>query len=368
MRICFTLGMALAESGITKVVINLANLLAQQDLDYEVHLLCIADSSEIARLDINKNIILESFYKQKNKYSCYIGAACGIHKYCLEKKIQALVISGMEWVPFYFLGLRGVSVSVYAWEHLNFKAGPKFRLEWIGKRLACRYSKGIINITKKDQAMYRTYSAQAKLYQIYNICGVDKCYQNYNQHSKKIISVGYLASIKGFDMLIDVAKKVLPQYPEWSWDIYGEGDMRMQLQESIDRLQLQKQLHLMGYHENLNELYKEYGFYVMTSRAEGFGMVLMEAQKSGLPIVSFDIPCGPSDTIINEKNGYLIPPFDKDEMARKILELIQNVDLRIQFSQNADCCHREMQNEYILEAWHSMLADGKEQNEEDIFL
>jgi len=142
-----------------------------------------------------------------------------------------------------------------AWEHRNFDGGPKFRLEWLGKRIAFKWFDCIINITKKDMNLYRAYSRKAKLYQIYNVCGVSsECDSEYDSESKRIISVGYLSHVKGFDMLIDVAAKVLPKHKNWIWDIYGEGDARRELQEKIDKCFLDNQLCLMGCHDNLGSI------------------------------------------------------------------------------------------------------------------
>jgi len=373
-KICFALYDDSIKSGIAKVVVNLANLLARDITKYEVHILYISRISGKLVPFLHDRVMQDSLNIKGNKCAHYIGATTRIRRYLLNKQIQIFVISGMEFVLPFFIGTRRYKakepkVSMFAWEHLNFMAGPKFRLEWIGKRLACKYFDGIINITKKDYMLYRQYSSKARLNQIYNVCRLDENFGEkqsyYDLNSKKIISVGYLAPIKGFDMLIEVAAKVLPQYPEWSWDIYGEGALKGQLQDEIEKANLQYQLHLKGWMDDLEELYHEYSFFVMTSRMEGFGMVLIEAQKNGLPIISFDIPCGPSDTIGNGKNGFLIPPFDVDTMADKISELICNAQTRKYFSEHARDFHEEMCSAYILKKWQDMLEHTKLQKGED---
>ena len=85
-------------------------------------------------------------------------------------------------------------------------------------------------------------------------------------------------------------------------------------------------------------------------------MVLIEAQKAGLPVVSFDIPCGPSDVIEDGVNGYLIQPFDIDEMSRKIIELIDDREKRKQFSEQSELYHAEFEKQVILEKWREMLG------------
>lgn len=368
MRICFALEDDSTRSGITKVVVNLANLMAAKNTIYDVHILYISTITGKLEPFLHNKIIQDSLNVKGNKYAHYMGAATKIKQYLSNKHIQVFVISGMEFVLPFFIGTRNfrtkkLKVSMFAWEHRNFGAGPKFRLEWIGKRLACKYFDGIINITKRDYILYRQYSSTARLNQIYNVCRLNETFKEqqacYDINSKRIISVGYLMPIKGFDILIKVAAKILPQYPDWSWDIYGDGILREQLQNEIVKANLQDQLILKGWRDDLAELYHEYSFYVMTSRMEGFGMVLIEAQKNKLPIVSFDIPCGPSDTVANGRNGFLIPPFEVDAMANRISELICNSQMRKDFSEHAEDYHEEMQNEYILEKWQNMLEHTK---------
>ena len=104
----------------------------------------------------------------------------------------------------------------------------------------------------------------------------------------------------------------------------------------IKKKGLQNNVFLKGYESKINRLYKEYALFVLTSRNEGMGMVLVEALKAGLPVISFDIKCGPSDVIVDGVNGYLIEPFNIEKMSEKINMLIKNVVKREEFSANAE--------------------------------
>ena len=74
----------------------------------------------------------------------------------------------------------------------------------------------------------------------------------------------------------------------------------------------------------------------MTSRNEGFGLVLLEAKKNHLPTIAFDVPYGPATIIENGISGYLVKPFDIHDMADKIDYLISNDLLRLKFAEQAD--------------------------------
>ena len=146
--------------------------------------------------------------------------------------------------------------------------------------------------------------------------------------NKTIISVGRLAEQKGYKELIEVWSKLFKKYPDWKLEIYGEGSLKKELQEKIDTLGMTNSLLLKGTDKRIMERYLESSIYVMTSKYEGFGMVLVEAMACGLPVVSFDCPCGPKDIIKDGEDGFLIRNRDLDEMAKKLELLIKNENQR----------------------------------------
>ena len=95
--------------------------------------------------------------------------------------------------------------------------------------------------------------------------------------------------------------------PELSFDIYGKGGEEGKLRSLIDELGAADYIHLKG-HANLEKIYKNYEVYLSASTSEGFGLTLMEAIGSGLPIIGFDVPYGNQTFVTEGENGYLIPP------------------------------------------------------------
>lgn len=186
---------------------------------------------------------------------------------------------------------------------------------------------------------------------------LEKTPYHYNSQSKKIITVGRIDYAKGYEILIKVAQIVLKNNPDWQWHIYGEGDIEYSryIQNLIDESSLKNKVILKGTRKNIYNIYPEYALQVVTSRYEGFSMVLLEGKANSLPAISFDIYSGPSDLIMNGINGYLIPPGDINEMANKINELIKNEQKRIDFSQHArDNIDKFIKNNVILK-WVALL-------------
>lgn len=175
--------------------------------------------------------------------------------------------------------------------------------------------------------------------------------------NKKIISVGRLEEVKGFDILIDIWKKVVEKHNDWILEIYGEGSLRNELQNKIDNLKLTNNLFLKGICNDIQNKYLDSSLYIMTSRYEGFGMVLIEAMACGLPLISFNCPCGPSEIIKNKENGFLINMGNIDEMVEKINLLIENEELRKKIGKKLKELSYNYSEDKIMNQWKELLED-----------
>lgn len=132
-----------------------------------------------------------------------------------------------------------------------------------------------------------------------------------------LITASRLASEKHCDWLIEAVVKAREQVADVSLDIYGKGGEEGRLRRIIEQHQCQDYVHLMG-QQKLDEVYKTYEAYVSASQSEGFGLTLMEAVGSGLPIIGFDVRYGNQTFIDDGKNGYRIPITDEMDQKEKI--------------------------------------------------
>lgn len=228
-------------------------------------------------------------------------------------------------------------IKVISWEHFNFHQNPTVSYRKYSRQLAGYAADHIITLTQADKKLYEAELKYRRcpISTIYNPLNLNTDGRQYAEDSTTIISAGRLTEQKGFDLLIDVAASVLPNHPNWSWIVFGEGKQRKYLEERTQKRGIANQLSFPGNSSSMQSNYEQASFFVMTSRFEGFPMVLLEAKAHKLPVISFDCETGPSEMIIDGVNGFLVPPFDTNIMAAKIEELISSIILRESFSSHA---------------------------------
>ena len=147
-------------------------------------------------------------------------------------------------------------------------------------------------------------------------------YPEESRKSCSLITASRLASEKHVDWLIDAVTAAKEQVPELTLHIYGKGGEESKLKEKIAKLNAGAYIRLCG-QQNLDEIYKNYEAYVSASTSEGFGLTLMEAIGSGLPIIGFDVRYGNQNFIDDGKNGYKIPVHDKMNSKLRIRKLTE---------------------------------------------
>jgi glycosyltransferase involved in cell wall biosynthesis len=169
--------------------------------------------------------------------------------------------------------------------------------------------------------------------------------------NKKIISVGRLTEQKGFDMLIDAWEIVAQKHSDWAITVYGEGQLLDSLQQQINSKNLSASFKIEKFVKNISDKYTESSIYVMSSRFEGFGMVLIEAMSCGVPVISFDCPDGPSEIIRDNEDGFLVENGNIKQLAEKISFLIEDPAARLKMGMKAAENVHRYAPEIIMQKW-----------------
>jgi glycosyltransferase involved in cell wall biosynthesis len=142
--------------------------------------------------------------------------------------------------------------------------------------------------------------------------------------TKVVVAAGRLTWQKGFDLLIPAFARLVEQDPEWTLRIYGDGSKRGRLRRLILEHGVYDHVLLMGATERLGDELSRASIFALSSRYEGFGMVIIEAMSKGLPVVSFDCPHGPSEIITHGHDGLLVPNGDVDTFGEALVLLARD--------------------------------------------
>ena len=176
---------------------------------------------------------------------------------------------------------------------------------------------------------------------------------------KYVIAAGRYAPQKGFDLLIKSWSIVSQKHPDWTLRIYGEGILHDKLQQQIHQEGIDRTCFLEPTTPNIADKYCESSIFVLSSRFEGFGMVITEAMSCGVPPVAFACPCGPRDIIEHGLNGLLAQPEDINDLATQINDLIEHEDKRKEMGRNARIRSERFRMETIAQEWTTLFETLK---------
>ena len=228
------------------------------------------------------------------------------------------------------------------------------RLRQARRLLCARGYDRVVVLSEADARQWRRFVSRVSV--IYNPVTI-KPQRVVDYSVRRAIAVGRLDRQKGFDTLIAAWKKVVVRYPDWQLDIYGDGPQKEELQRTIEDDGLQQTVFLHGRTDDVASEYAHHSLFVLSSRSEGFGLVLVEAGICGLPLVSFDCQQGPAE-IITSENGILVRPVgDSNALATAICKLTGDAVLRRNMGQHALGLASRFNLDDIAGQWKKMLCD-----------
>jgi len=185
---------------------------------------------------------------------------------------------------------------------------PCLNMAWFSRLTLVKYRK-IVTVSKEiKQVLKRQLKLNSNV--IYNYPLFNNL-ENINvseipTDTKYIIGIGRLTIIKQFDVLIKSYKKSKLSETGIQLLILGEGPEKNNLEQLIRELNLNEFVKLKGFQNNPHTFIKHSNALVLSSKSEGFPMVLIEALELGIPIISFNCKSGPSEIIKHEINGLLV--------------------------------------------------------------
>jgi len=319
------------------------------------------------RLSEKFKIYILTFYKSKNIYP-YTGVYITLKQnlktwqklflpFKIYKKIKSIapdiIISFMDYtsiITFFTKFIFQIKVPLIVCSHTNpiiayrnklwylkFFIKLVYPLKWINK---------IVTVSLGTQYMFENIFKikHNKIKTIYNGININEIqklknekvsdYNNifYNNDVIKFITIGSLRKVKGHDSLINSYLNVKNHLPNSKLIIIGDGPLRKELEQLIEKLELKDDVLLMGLRKNPYKYMAKSDIFVLSSKYEGFPNVLLEALACGLPIISTDCETGPREILDHGKYGLLVDENNFDDLINNMLLLAKNQDLMKKYS------------------------------------
>lgn len=194
-----------------------------------------------------------------------------------------------------------------------------------------RHCNCVVTLTKQDVAFWHKYTKRIEV--IPNMLTITP-QKVADYEVKRAMSAGRYMTEKGFDMLLEAWHLLPIEFCDWHLYIFGNGD-RSEYQTIVDKYNMGDTVHLMPATDDIAEEFSKSSLYIMSSRYEGFGLVLAEAMSCGLPCISFDCPHGPREIIKDKEDGRLAKHKDIGDLAQMMVLLMSDAELRRKMGEQA---------------------------------
>lgn len=169
-----------------------------------------------------------------------------------------------------------------------------------------------------------------------------------------LVTAGRLEADKRTGWMIEAVMRAREEIADLTLDIYGDGEEKDSLQRQIDEMACGSYIRLCGF-QKMDDLYQNYEVYLSASYGETFGITLLEAIGSGLPIVGFDRPYGMQTFVEDGKNGFRISNVTVEGLAEGIIRLFRETDLE-KFRKHSYEMARNYLEEEIEKKWREILS------------
>lgn len=337
------LALHLGTGGIEKYISSLVKMINK---DYKVEIISTYKISKKPAFDFGKNVkitYLINDYPKKDEFK----------KYLKEKKFIKAFFSGILLAKLlilkhyknikvveninskYIITTRAFhnrivgrnknrDIIAIATEHNYHNNNQKYINQLV---ISCKNINYLVLVSEELKDFYEKRIKNTKCLYIPNVIDSVPKYQKKKKNSYKLITVGRLVNEKGYNDLVDIISIVKKDIPNIHLDIFGDGPLYSSLKKQICDLELEENIELNGFcdHKKILDQLRDYDLYTMTSNTESFGLVLIEAMSRSVPCIAFDSANGAKNLLANG-NGILVKDRNKEEYAKKIVEIINNVD------------------------------------------
>jgi len=326
------------EGGVARVLSIKTNYLIEK-FGYQIHILTQNEGNNPEFYDFNKNIVFHNMILKGNVFQFFNSYRTLLKENIYAVKPDVIIVcdNGLKAYMVPYILKNNIPIvfechgSRYVEERKSVDASFEKYLKSLKYKLKYIGAKGYTKLIALSNESLNEWNMKNGLV-ISNPCWL-KTDILAELKSKKVIVVARHSYEKGLDRLLLVWQKVIEKHPDWILEIYGKETDSLEM-EAV-QLGIELKVHFNKPIINIEERYLESSICLMTSRTEGFPMVLIEAMACGLPCIAYDCPVGPRSIIKNEKNGFLIENGNERAFVEKLNLLMEDEALRIKLGSNA---------------------------------
>lgn len=342
--------------GLERVLSVKASVLAEQN-GYEVHILALNEpETQPAFFEFSKKIVRHNVQAGGNPLNYIAQYKKGVQNAVDRIKPDVVSVCDDGLKGFFIPKILGKKTPVVYERHVS-KMISLAEKEGLGKKMAeIQFTLMDRLASNFDAFVVLTEGNRNEWKHLKNLVVIPNPLPFYPEASapltsKKVIGVGKYSHQKGFDLLLEAWARLPHHLKDWELHLYGKQDQLRQLTEQAKRLGVLSQIKFHGPDKNIEQRFLESSIFVLSSRYEGFGMVIIEAMACGVPVVSFDCPYGPADIITDGVDGIIVNSFDTNEFAQNLSDVMDNKDYRLSLGINAKKNAMKYEKENIVNLW-----------------
>lgn len=359
MRILYITNQISGAAGLERVLSIKASYLADE-MNYDVHIVTLNQGNNSLFFDFSDKITLHDISVRGNFFQYVKQYRSGLNT--IVKSIKPDVISVCDdGLKAFFLPivLRKPCPMIYE-RHVSKKIEIKTDSESFLDKIKSKITFKLMEVLAKNYDRFVVLTqGNTSEWNLKNSTIIPNPLSFYPQRvasleNKTVIAVGKHTFQKGFDRLLQSWQLVNKSHPDWQLAIYGTIDPTQELEVLAEKLGIQNSVQFFPPNKDIQNQYLEASIFVLSSRFEGFGMVLIEAMACGVPCVSFDCPHGPSDIINNAQDGFLVQNGDTAAFATRINQLIEDELMRKKMGANARENVKRFMPENVVKHWDEL--------------
>ncbi|WP_260863432.1 glycosyltransferase [Citrobacter sp. Marseille-Q6884] len=332
---------SVSHGGVARVALTLLDIFLKNNIDCVIYTVYDEnDSEERPEVILNKN--RKGYLSRLSEISQDIKKKKYTHVFILTTGKLSVFLS-----PF----LMRTNFKKFVCEHISFESYSS-SLQFL-KRITYHVYKNVIVLTSHDHNLLQAKNLNVKC--IHNPCPFRNDVSCKTENNKRYLAVGHLIPRKGYARLLNIWQRYVHNGGRGTLSIVGDGPLKKKLLAMIDERQI-KNVIFLGNIEDMESIYKRHDVLLCSAHAEGLPMTFIEAQYFSLPVISYNIKTGPSEIIVNGKNGYLINNNNETLFVASMFQSEDNKTYK-QLAKNSAVLAEGYSYDKIFEKW-SLLIDG----------